>query len=60
MEFIWFPLSDVDALEKVNERVWVINLQLTTIGESQRASEVTHKKLLSIEVQKKLRSSSGN
>lgn len=38
MEFIWLLLSDVDALEKLNERVWVINLQLKTKGESQRAS----------------------
>lgn len=28
MEFMWFLFSDIDALEKVNERVWVINLQL--------------------------------
>lgn len=38
MEFIRLLLSDVDALEKLNERVWVINLQLKTKGESQRAS----------------------
>lgn len=30
IDFMWFLLSDTDALEKVDERVWVINLQLKT------------------------------
>ena len=50
MEFVWFLASDIDGLEKVNERVWMINLQLRTTGESQ-----TYKRLLSTKVQKKLR-----
>lgn len=37
MEFMWFLASDIDTLDKVNERVWAINLQLKTKGESQRA-----------------------